>query len=73
MSTPTGEWAWCFSHGRLHRFASGEEPWCTATWAWLRGATENEALVDKSITYGDAQFLHHLPAEQQLQLIQNRP
>lgn len=66
------EWAWCFSHGRLHRFTSGDEPWCTATWTRLTGATEDEALADKQARFGDAQFLHHLPDEQQLQLIQNR-
>lgn len=66
------EWAWCFSHGRIHRFTPDQDPWCTATWTWLDGATEADALTYKTATYGDSQFLHQLPAEQQLQLIQNR-
>lgn len=56
--------AWCFSHGRLHRFT--REPWCTATWVRLNGTTEDEALAAKRARFGDAQFLRHLPLEQQL-------
>ena len=61
-------YAWCFSHGRDHRFDG--EPWCTATWTPLAGRTEEEALRDKEERFGDAQFLHQLPAERQLLLIQ---
>ncbi|MBD0743534.1 hypothetical protein [Streptomyces sp. CBMA152] len=63
-------YAWCFSHGRLHRFDG--DPWCTATWTPLDGGSETEALADKQARYGDAQFLHQLPDEQHLDLITNR-
>lgn len=68
MSQPTTTtFAWCFSHGRLHHF--GDEPWCTATWAVLPGTTEAEALAVKEQLYGNAEFLHQLPDEQQIALI----
>jgi hypothetical protein len=60
--------AWCFSHGRLHRFA--RPPWCTATWARLAGATEAEAMADKDARFGGAQFMHQLPLETQLELVE---
>ncbi|MGW1815345.1 hypothetical protein ACWCQM_17530 [Streptomyces sp. NPDC002125] len=66
MSDPT-VFAWCFSHGRLHHFVGA--PWCTATWALLPGATEEEALTAKAQQYGEATFLDQLPDEQQLALI----
>lgn len=66
MTTAT-TYAWCFSHGHLHRFDG--TPWCTATWARITGATEADALADKQARYGDAQFLHQLPGGQQLQLV----
>ncbi len=56
--------AWCFSHGRMHRFRA--EPWCTATWASLAGTTEAEATADKQARFGDAQFLDDLPLEVQV-------
>ncbi|GGV46010.1 hypothetical protein [Streptomyces spectabilis] len=62
-------YAWCFSHGSLHHFERRGEPWCTATWTWLDGATEDEALADKISRYSGARFLHELPDDQQLQLI----
>ncbi len=55
--------AWCFSHGRLHRFTN--RPWCTATWVPLTGTTEDDALADKAARFGDAVFIDHLPLEQQ--------
>ncbi|MFF2731838.1 hypothetical protein ACFVS9_28505 [Streptomyces sp. NPDC058008] len=61
--------AWCFSHGRLHRFHP-EDPWCTATWIAFTATTEEDALAAKHEAYGDAQFLHHLPAVQQLEVIE---
>jgi hypothetical protein len=64
-------YAWCFSHGRLHRFT--DEPWCTATWTRLDGDTEADAIANKIGRYGDAQFVHQLPAEQQLAFATNRP
>ncbi|WP_445520408.1 hypothetical protein [Streptomyces sp. NEAU-174] len=68
MNQPTTTtFAWCFSHGRLHHF--DDEPWCTATWAVLPGTTEAEALAVKEEWYGDAEFLHQLPDEQQIALI----
>lgn len=62
-------YAWCFSHGTLHYFRAGQEPWCTTTWMPIDGSTEDEALAAKQQQYGDAQFLHDLPAEQQITLI----
>ncbi|MYT20086.1 hypothetical protein GTW69_07255 [Streptomyces sp. SID7760] len=63
----TTAFAWCFSHGRLHHFLG--EPWCTAAWALLPGATEGEALAAKTQRYGEATFLHQLPDDQHLALI----
>jgi hypothetical protein len=60
--------AWCFSHGRLHRFL--KKPWCTATWARLAGTTEAEALADKAARFGDATFSNDLPLETQVELMQ---
>ena len=65
----SGEFAWCFSHGRLHRFPAPTEPWCTAHWAPLSGSTEAEACADKERRYGSAMFIDGLPGEQQLALI----
>ncbi|WP_275558467.1 hypothetical protein [Streptomyces sp. 5-6(2022)] len=71
MKQPTTTtYAWCFSHGRLHHF--DDEPWCTATWAILPGATEDEALATKEERYGDAEFLHQLRDDQQIALIDAR-
>lgn len=58
--------AWCFSHGRMHRFTA--EPWCTATWARLAGTKGVEAAADKWGRFGDAHFLHQLPLEQQAEV-----
>lgn len=66
----TVAYAWCFSHGRLHRFDG--TPWCTATWVRLTGVTKSDALANKRARYGNAQFLHQLPDEQQYQLITGR-
>ncbi|MGW7688797.1 hypothetical protein ACWGMA_07875 [Streptomyces asiaticus] len=63
----TTTYAWCFSHGRLHHF--DDEPWCTATWAILPGATEDEAMTAKEEHYGNVEFLHQLPDDQQIALI----
>lgn len=72
MTQPITAYAWCFSHGRLHCFIG--DPWCTASWAPLPGDTKEEAMAFKEEEYGDAQFLHHLPGDQQLALIkQARP
>lgn len=65
----TTYYAWCFSHGRLHLFAEPEGPWCTAGWVRLTGGFEEEALADKQTRFGDAQFLHHLPNDQQVAII----
>jgi hypothetical protein len=63
-------YAWCFSHGALHHF--NETPWCTATWVAFTAATETDALAAKEHAYGDARFLHELPTEQQLDVIEIR-
>ncbi|MFF3734007.1 hypothetical protein ACFYXM_27795 [Streptomyces sp. NPDC002476] len=62
--------AWCFSHGRLRRFAG--EPWCTATLARLPGATEQKAVAAKLEQFDDATFLHQLPGDQYLAIIPDR-
>ncbi|MBQ1164476.1 hypothetical protein KBZ21_41565, partial [Streptomyces sp. A73] len=41
-------------------------PWCTAAWAPLDATNEAEAQDEKARRWGDAQFFHQLPAEQQL-------
>ena len=63
-------YAWCFSHGRLHIFTG--DPWCTATWVALPASTETDAREAKCRTYGAARFLHELPTEQQLDIIDAR-
>jgi hypothetical protein len=62
------QYAWCFSHGALHCFMGA--PWCTATWVPLPASNEIEARAAKSRLYGLAQFLHDLPWEQQVDIIQ---
>lgn len=62
-------YAWCFSHGRMHTFPVGREPWCTAWWVPLAGNTEQAALAEKRNRYGDAQFMHHLSVEQQAAIV----
>ncbi|MEV0220842.1 hypothetical protein [Streptomyces sp. NPDC050704] len=59
-------YAWCFSHGTLHRFRYRETPWCTAQWVSLDAYSEEAALAVKQRAWGGARFLHELPAEQQL-------
>lgn len=61
-------YAWCFSHGRMHRF-DPEEPWCTATWIRLDAGSEAEALTVKQERYGDARFVGDLPLHQQAGLV----
>ncbi|MFJ7525144.1 hypothetical protein ACIQ1S_09475 [Streptomyces griseus] len=66
----TAHYAWCFSHGVLHTFPVGDLPWCTATWVAFTAATEAEALASKHAAYGDAQFLHELPVDKQIEVIE---
>jgi hypothetical protein len=63
-------YAWCFSHGVLHHFEG--TPWCTATWVGFTTTNEADALAAKRHAYGDARFLHELPTEQQLDVIEIR-
>jgi hypothetical protein len=74
MTTPADDitFAWCFSHGTMHRFHTTDTPWCTADWLWLAGSTETAALADKHQRYGDAQFLHDLTPEQQVAALELR-
>lgn len=58
-------YAWCFSHGGLHRFKPREEPWCSAAWIHLDAYTEETALAIKQGAWGDARLLHELSPEQQ--------
>lgn len=60
--------AWCFSHGCMHRFP--DEPWCTASWVWVGGLIEDQALTAKQDAYGDARFIDELPARTQLAILQ---
>jgi len=53
MTETKPRFAWCFSHGRLHTFWTDETPWCTATWVWLDGTTEDEAMQIKASAYGE--------------------
>ncbi|MFE9850329.1 hypothetical protein ACFYPN_16165 [Streptomyces sp. NPDC005576] len=66
------EWlyAWCFSHGVMHRFFAHDTPWCTATWIAFTATNEAEALASKRAAYGDAQFLHELPVKEQIEVIE---
>lgn len=68
MTTPT--YAWCFSHGTMHRFQPGTEPWCTASWVAFTATTQEAATEAKLHAYGDARFLDELPAEKQLEIIE---
>jgi hypothetical protein len=63
-------YAWCFSHGTMHRFPEGDRPWCTAAWVAFTATTEDNAMAAKQHAYGDARFLHELPATQQLEVIE---
>jgi len=68
MLTPDqSEFAWCFSHGRLHH----RRDWCTAFWVPLDGQTEGEAVAEKQARFGAAQFLHQLPADTQLEVMRS--
>ncbi|MFJ1936863.1 hypothetical protein ACIOGZ_29915 [Kitasatospora sp. NPDC088160] len=69
MSADPAAFAWCFDHGRLHRFAADDEPWCTAAWVSLPGGSADEALKAKHERFGNAVFFDHLPSEQQLALV----
>ena len=62
-------YAWCFSHGTLHRFKPRETPWCTASWVHLDAYSEEAALGIKQRAWGDAQFLHELSLDQQVVII----
>jgi hypothetical protein len=62
--------AWCFSHGAMHRFPAGDKPWCTAAWIAFTATTETDAVEAKQAAYGDARFLNELPGEQQLEVIE---
>jgi hypothetical protein len=62
-------YAWCFSHGTLHRFQPAAEPWCTASWVHLDAYSEEVALAIKQRAWGDARFLHELAPDKQLAII----
>lgn len=66
MEEPTPNYAWCFSHGRMHTFWPDREPWCTALWVRVAGITEDEAEAAKRERFGDARFMHDLPVEEQV-------
>lgn len=67
--TETVTYAWCFDHGKLHRFLAEEGEWCTAAWVPLDGATEGEALAQKQLTWGEAQFFDQLTLDRKGGLI----
>ncbi|PBC66281.1 hypothetical protein BX265_8344 [Streptomyces sp. TLI_235] len=72
VPTTSFAYAWCFDHGRLHRFPAGDEPWCSAAWVPLAGATEEEAVEAKWAAYGDARFLHDLSEDKQRNFVEIR-
>lgn len=67
---PPTTYAWCFSHGDLHRFPKDGTPWCTAAWVAFTAATEADAFAAKRAAYGDAQFLDGLPVDKQIEIIE---
>ena len=66
-SRPT--YAWCFDHGRLHTFLAEEGTWCTAAWVALDAPSEQEALKQKELIWGPAEFFDQLPLDRQGGLI----
>ncbi|MFY1686391.1 hypothetical protein [Plantactinospora sp. WMMB782] len=65
---PTTTYAWCFSHGRMHKFVAPEGPWCSASWLPL-GEDEEAAYSAKAARVGDAQFMDDLPLEVQVEVV----
>jgi len=63
---------WCFDHGYMHKFPVDQEPWCTAVWVAFTATSIEDAQAAKQAAYGDAQFLHQLPAAKQLEVIEAR-
>lgn len=63
--------AWCFDHGRLHTFLPDGNPneVCSAAWVQLHGDSEEEALNQKQLVWGDAQFFDQLSLDRQGGLI----
>jgi hypothetical protein len=53
----------------MHTFWPDRTAWCTATWTVVDGATEEDAFEAKVKRFGDAQFIHHLPLDQQEEII----
>ena len=53
-------YAWCFSHGLLHK-----SDWCEATWVKLHADSEEDALRLKNVLFGEARFVHELPVDMQ--------
>ncbi|MCX4450688.1 hypothetical protein [Streptomyces sp. NBC_01789] len=62
--------AWCFSHGTLHKFVADEAPWCGGAWVAFAAPTGKEAFAAKRHAYGDARFLDQLSTAQQLEVIE---
>lgn len=58
-------YAWCFDHGRLHRFQPRATPWCTAAWIHLDAYSEEAAVAIKQRAWGHARYLYELSPEQQ--------
>lgn len=58
-------YGWCFDHGRLHAFLETEGAWCTAAWVPLDASTEEEALAQKQLVWGEALFFDQLPLDRQ--------
>ena len=68
----TATFAWCFSHGTMHSFPTGQPPWCTAQWVAFIASTEESALESKTAAYGDARFFEQLTPAQKLDVISAR-
>lgn len=66
---PKTTYAWCFSHGLLHTFPAGTDPWCTGNWVPFSARSEAEALEGKTMSYGDAVFFDDLTGDQKLEVL----
>jgi hypothetical protein len=69
---PTVTFAWCFSHGRLHKFAPDVEPWCTGNWVAFVARSEEEAMEAKVASYGEAVSFDDLPYDKKLEVLDIR-
>lgn len=67
---PKTIYAWCFSHGLLHTFPGGTDPWCLAHWVPFSVRSETEAMEAKVAAFGDAVFFDDLPHDLKLEVLE---